>query len=91
MPQSSLLGLHPNIQVHFKTWLKTSADAGLIQLVCQQLTTGPCQSFRRPTAPTDSVITDMPAMTSFSKAAFDGGIEHDAVQSLYQVASIPAV
>ena len=28
----------------------------------------------------------MPAMAAFSKAALDGGIEHDPVQSLYQVA-----
>ena len=28
----------------------------------------------------------MPAMTAFSKAALDGGIEHDSVQTLHQVA-----
>lgn len=62
-----------------------SIDAGLIELVCQQLTAEPCQSFRRPTAPTDSLIADIPAIAAFSKAALDGGIEHESVQSLYQV------
>ena len=70
---------------------KCSVDAVLIDLVCQQLTAGPCQSFRRPTAPTDSVIADLPAMAAFSKAALDGGIEHDSVQTLYQVVLLSCV
>ena len=60
--------------------------ADLIELVSHQLTVGPCQSFRRPTAPTESVVSDVPAMAAFSKAALEGGIEHDSVQRLYQVA-----
>ena len=31
----------------------------------------------------------MPALVAFSKAALDGGIEHDAVQALYQVTLLP--
>ena len=65
--------------------------AGLIELVSLQLTAGPCQSFRRPTAPTDTVVKDVPAMAAFSKAALDGGIEHDSVYSLYQVALLSCI
>ncbi|KAL3162058.1 hypothetical protein ABBQ38_009122 [Trebouxia sp. C0009 RCD-2024] len=57
---------------------------GLIQLVSHQLTVGSCQSFRRPTSPTDSLVSNVPAMAAFSKAALEGGIEHDSVQRLYQ-------
>ena len=65
--------------------------AGLIELVSQKLTAGPCQSFRRPTAPTDTVVKDVPAMAAFSKAALDGGIEHDSVYSLYQGALLSRI
>ena len=57
---------------------------GLIDLVSQQLTAGPCQGFRRPTAPSDSLVTSVPAMAAFAKAALDGGIEYESVQGLYQ-------
>ncbi len=60
-------------------------DVGLIELVCLQLIAGPCQSFKRPTRPTDSVVSDVPAMAAFAKAALEGGIEHESVQRLYQV------
>ena len=58
---------------------------GLINLVVQRLIGATCQGFRRPTGPADSLVADMPPMAAFAKAASDGGIEHDAVASLYQV------
>ncbi len=58
---------------------------GLINLVVQHLSEATCQGFRRPTGPSDSLVADMPPMAAFAKAASDGGIEHDAVASLYQV------
>ncbi len=58
---------------------------GLINLVVQQLSEATCQGFRRPTGASDSLVADMPPMAAFAKAASDGGIEHDAVASLYQV------
>ncbi len=58
---------------------------GLINLVVQQLSEATCQGFRRPTGLSDSLVADMPPMAAFAKAASDGGIEHDAVASLYQV------
>ena len=60
--------------------------ADLIDLVVQHLTEGSCQGFRRPTAPSDSLLGDIIAMTAFTKAALDGNIEHDALTTLYQVA-----
>ena len=64
---------------------------GLIDLVSQQLTAGPCQGFRRPTAPSDILVTDVPAMAAFAKAALDGGIEHESVQGLYQAGILPSL
>ncbi|KAL0025284.1 hypothetical protein WJX79_000539 [Trebouxia sp. C0005] len=57
---------------------------GLINLVVQHLSEATCQGFRRPTGPSDSLVADVPPMAAFAKAASDGGIEHDAVASLYQ-------
>ncbi|DBA76932.1 hypothetical protein WJX77_008986 [Trebouxia sp. C0004] len=57
---------------------------GLINLIAQHLSAATCQGFRRPTGPSDSLVADMPPMAAFAKAASDGGIEHDAIASLYQ-------
>ena len=62
-----------------------ASNADLISLVIQQLIEGTCQSFRRPSGPSDSLVADVPAMAAFAKAALDGGIEHDAATALYQV------
>jgi len=62
-----------------------SVVAALINSVVQQLISGTCQGFRRPTGASDSLVADVPAMAAFAKAASDGGIEHDAVVALYQV------
>lgn len=59
--------------------------SGLISAVVHHLIEGTCQGFRRPTGSSDSLVADIPAMAAFAKAALDGGIEHEAASSLYQV------
>ncbi len=61
---------------------------GLINLVVQQLSEATCQGFRRPNGLSDSLVADIPPMAAFAKAASDGGIEHDAVASLYLVTTL---
>ena len=83
--QLFMLTTNQNNKTKVPTQPRCVSVLGLINLVVQQLSEATCQGFRRPTGASDSLVADMPPMAAFAKAASDGGIEHDAVASLYQV------